>query len=72
MKKTFKLEELDCANCAAKMEDAVKRIPGVVGASISFMQQRLTIEADDAQFGDIMKTVQKIMKKIEPDVWVVL
>ena len=72
MKKTFKLEELDCANCAAKMEDAVKRIPGVVEASISFMQQRLTIEADDAQFGDIMKTVQKTMKKIEPDVWVVL
>ena len=47
MKKTFKLIDLDCANCAAKMEDAIKKLPGVTGATVSFLTQKMTIEADD-------------------------
>lgn len=72
MKKTFKLEELDCANCAAKMEDAVRKLPGVNTASISFMSQRLTLDAADESFDAIVAEAQKVMKKIEPDVRVVM
>ncbi|MDL2214190.1 cation transporter [Clostridia bacterium OttesenSCG-928-O13] len=72
MKKTFKLEELDCANCAAKMEDAVNKLDGVVSANISFMQQKLTLEAADEVFDNVVAAAQKTMKKIEPDVRVVM
>ena len=57
MKKTFKLIDLDCANCAAKMENAIKKLDGVHDASVSFMAQKMTIDADDAQFDAIMKQV---------------
>lgn len=67
MKKKFKLEDLDCANCAAKMEAAIHKIDGVTAATVSFMTQRLVIEADDARFDDIMKEVSDTCKKIEPD-----
>lgn len=67
MKKVYELEDLDCAVCAQKIEDAIKKIDGVVNASVSFIMQRLTIEADDARFDDIMKKVVKICKKVEPD-----
>ncbi len=67
MKKTFKLEELDCAHCAAKMETAISKIDGVVEAKISFMTQKLTIEADEKDFDAIIKAAQKAIKKIEPD-----
>lgn len=67
MKKTFKLVDLDCANCAAKMENAIKKIDGVQNASISFMAQRLTIEADENCFEDILKKAAKACKKVEPD-----
>ncbi len=72
MKKTFKLVDLDCANCAAKMEDAIKKIDGVTSASVSFMNQKMTIEADDAAFDAIMDKVVKTIKKVEPDCQVVL
>lgn len=72
MKKVFKLEDLDCANCAAKMERAIKKIDGVVSATVSFMSQKLTLEADDATFDAIMKDVIKTCKKIEPDCVIVL
>ena len=68
MKKTFRLEDLDCANCAAKMEEAVQGIEGVESASISFMQQRLVLEAGDDCFERVLVQAQKLMKKIEPDV----
>ena len=55
MKKKFKLEDLDCANCAAKMEDAIKKIPGVNDAVVSFMTQKMTIDAEDERFEEIMK-----------------
>ncbi len=72
MKKTYKLEDLDCANCAAKMENGIQKLEGVTFASVSFMTQRLTIEADDARFEEIMRSVVKLCKKIEPDCKVVL
>lgn len=72
MKKVFKLEDLDCANCAAKMERAIAKIDGVVSATVSFMSQKLTIEADDARFDDIMKEVVKTCKKVEPDCRIIL
>ena len=65
MKKTFKLIDLDCANCAAKMEDAIKRLPGVTAATVSFLTQKMTIEAEDVDA--LMKDVVKCCKKVEPD-----
>lgn len=67
MKKTYQLEDLDCANCAAKMEAAIQKIKGVNEASVSFMQQKLVIDADDEAFDRIMKEVVKVCKKVEPD-----
>ena len=67
MKKKFKLTDLDCANCAAKMEDAIKKIDGVTDANVSFMMQKMTIEADESCFDDIMKEVVDVCKKEEPD-----
>ena len=67
MKKKFKLTDLDCANCAAKMEDAIKKLDGVNDASVSFMMQKMTIDADDARFDEIMKEVVEVSKKVEPD-----
>lgn len=67
MKKKFKLTDLDCANCAAKMEDAIKKLDGVNDASVSFMMQKMTINADDARFDEIMKEVVEVCKKVEPD-----
>ena len=72
MKKTFKLIDLDCANCAAKMETAIKKLDGVADASVSFMTQKMTIDADDARFDEIMKQVVKTCKKVEPDCEIVL
>ena len=67
MRKTFKLDELDCANCGAKMEAAIKKINGVVDAKITFMTQKLVVEAEDARFDEIMDEAQSICRKIEPD-----
>lgn len=67
MKKKFKLQDLDCANCAAKMEDAIKKIDGVNDANVSFMTQKMTIDAEDDKFDDIMKQVVDVCKKVEPD-----
>jgi len=67
MKKKFKMQDLDCANCAAKMEAGIKKIDGVVDATVSFMTQKLTIEADDDRFDEIMQEAAKVVAKIEPD-----
>lgn len=72
MKKTFKLVDLDCANCAAKMEDAIKKIDGVTSASVSFMSQKMTIEADDAIFNEVVDKAVKTISKVEPDCQVIL
>ena len=65
MKKTFKMENLDCANCAAKMEAAIRKIDGVNDCSISFMAQKLSIDAEDESFDDIMKAAQKAVTKVD-------
>lgn len=70
MKKTFKLVDLDCANCAQKMEDAINKLPGVTAATVSFMTQKLTIEAEDVDA--VMKDVVRCVRKVEPDCEVVL
>lgn len=67
MKKKFKMQDLECANCAAKMEEAIKKIDGVVDASVSFMTQKLTIEADESRMEEILEQAVIICKKIEPD-----
>ena len=67
MKKTFKLVDLDCANCAAKMEDAIKKLPGVTNASVNFLQQKLTLEAADDQFDAVLRAAVKCCKDVEPD-----
>ena len=67
MRKAFKLDELDCANCGAKMEQAIKKIEGVNDAKVTFMTQKLMVDADDARFEEIMDEAQAICKKIEPD-----
>ncbi len=72
MKKQFQLEDLDCANCAAKMEEAIKKLDGVQAASVSFLTQKMTVEADDGQFDAIMKKIVKVCRKIEPDCTIVL
>ena len=67
MKEKFKLQDLDCANCAAKMEEAIKRIEGVADANVSFMTQKMTIEAEESRFDEIMKEVVAVCRKVEPD-----
>ena len=67
MKKTFKVNDLDCAHCAAKLEEAIKKIDGVHDATVSFMAQKMTVDADDGRFDEIMKEIVAGCKKVEPD-----
>lgn len=67
MKKTYRIENLDCANCAAKMEAAIQKLEGVTSATVSFLTQKLTIEGEEGKLEEIMKQVVKICKKVEPD-----
>ena len=67
MKKKFKLEELDCANCAAKMEDGIRKIEGVKEVSISFMTQKLVIEAEENVMEEVLERAQRLITKIEPE-----
>ncbi|EDM98253.1 heavy metal-associated domain protein [Pseudoflavonifractor capillosus ATCC 29799] len=72
MKKRYKMIDLDCANCAAKMEDAIRKIDGVNEVSVSFLSQKLTIDADESRLDDIMSQVVKVCKRVEPDCTIVL
>ena len=72
MKKTFKIEDLCCANCAAKIEDGISKLEGVESASINFIAQKLIINADEDKFDGIMKQAVKIARKIEPDCTIVM
>ncbi len=66
MKKTFKCE-VDCANCAAKLEEAIKKVEGVEDASVNFLTQKLTLAAADEVFEEVLQEVIKVAKKVEPD-----
>ena len=68
MKKAFKLENLGCANCAAKIENAVNKLSGVSAASVNFVTTKMVIEGDETKFDEIMKSTQDIIRKLEPDV----
>lgn len=68
MKKVLKLRGLDCANCAASLENSIQKIDGINTASISFMTERLVIEFDENNEREIMKKVKKQIKREEPDV----
>lgn len=67
MTKTYKLEDLDCANCARKMEDAVRKIDGVQEVHFNFLTQKMTLTADDARFQEIVKEAVKVCHAVEPD-----
>lgn len=67
MKKRYKISDLCCANCAAKMEDAIRKLPGVHDASVSILTEKLTLDAEDARFDEILQEAVAICKKIEPD-----
>ena len=72
MKKTFMLEDLDCAHCAAKMEDAINKLEGVNKATVNFLAQKMTVDAVDDRFDEIMQDIVKVCKKVEPDCEVVV
>jgi cation transport ATPase len=72
MKKKFDLIDLDCAACGAKMEAAVKKIEGVNDASVSYINQRLVLDADDERFEEILKEVVRVCKKVESDCTIVI
>ena len=70
MKKRYKFE-IDCANCAAKVEEAIKKIDGVNDATVSFLTQKLTLDAEDARFEAVLDEVVRVCKKVEPDCQIV-
>lgn len=72
MKKVFKLQDLDCANCARKMEEAIARIDGVEAVSVNFLTQKLTLSAADERFDEVLNHVKKTMHKVEPDCQIVM
>ncbi|WP_455137687.1 cation transporter [Thermophilibacter sp.] len=67
MRKSFKLDEIDCATCAQKLQDAIERVEGVERASVNFITQKLTLEADDSRFDDVLSRVVRLTADIEPD-----
>lgn len=72
MKKKFRLQDLDCASCAANMEAAIRKIPGVRDASVSFMTQKMTIDADDECFDEIVRQAAEVCARVEPDCKILL
>ena len=71
MRKVYKLEDLDCANCAAKMGRAIAKIDGVDGESVNFLMQKMSNEAEESRFEEIMDQVVKVCRKVEPDCTIV-
>jgi len=71
MKKIFKMENLECANCAAKMERAIAKLDGVNSVTISFMTQKMTLDADEAKLDEILAQSLKICRKLERNVNIV-
>ena len=67
MKKIYRMENLDCAHCAAKMENAIAKLDGVIAVTVNFMAQKLVLEAEDDKFDAIFAQAEKICKKVEPD-----
>jgi len=73
MKKTYKMRDLDCANCAAKMERSIAQLPEVKSVSVSFLSQKMSVELEDEACRDeVMKKIVRLVKKVEPDCEVIL
>lgn len=72
MKKTYELEDLDCAHCAAKMEDGIRKLDGVNSVTVSYIAQKLVLDADDARFDDILKEALAVIRRVEPDCRVIV
>lgn len=68
MRKTIKLQDLDCANCASKVENAIAKIDGVIDVRVNFMGQKMILEAPDDIFEVILAEAKSAAKKIEPDI----
>ena len=71
MKKTYKMENLDCANCAAKMERSIAALEEVKSVSVSFMAQKMTVETEGDDQSALMKQILKLCRKVEPDVEII-
>lgn len=68
MQKILKVENLDCANCAEKMEEAIRKIEGIETASVNFFTQKIVLEVlDGYNIEEIIKEIKKTCKKVEPD-----
>lgn len=67
MKKKYKMDEIDCANCALKLENAIKEVPGISNVKVNYMMQKLTLEAEEASFDEVEKNVLAVCKRMEPD-----
>ncbi len=71
MRKVFKVENIDCAHCAAKMEEAANKVVGVNKATLNFLTKKLIIDAEDASFNEIIDEVQKAIQKIDYEVEII-
>ena len=71
MRKKYVLTDLCCANCALKIEEGIKKLPGVNDASVSFITSKMILDAEDERFDEVFAEAVKIVKKIEPDCEVV-
>lgn len=67
MKKVYRLKNLDCANCAAKMERAIAKLDGIESVTISFMTQRLTVELDESRLPQLVEQMAGCIEKVDPD-----
>ena len=67
MRKSFRLDEIDCANCARKLQDELARLDGVDAVSVNFMTQKLTLTAADERFDEVLDRVVALTARIEPD-----
>jgi copper chaperone CopZ len=67
MVKIFKIEDLECAHCAAKMQEAIQKLDGVHSATVSFLAEKITVDIDEDKANGIGELINKICKKIEPD-----
>lgn len=72
MTKTFKMQDLDCANCARKMEDAIRKLDGVAEVHVNFLTQKMVLTADDARFDEIVQEAVKLVRRVDSDCRMVL
>lgn len=72
MRKVYRMEEVDCANCARKMEDAIRKIEGVENVAVNFLTQKMTLQAEDSRFEEILQQAVKICRRVEPDCRIIL